>query len=92
MGDVPVPVEKGPSVTDEISESLAYAAMRAAELGRTLLTGQKNGRVRRPVLFVLATVTLVAGAGSSASVDPLAIIGAIALVLLALTDAVVEVE
>ena len=55
-------------------------AARVEEGARAALTGDSSGRLRRPILFIIVGLSLVLGWPAA---------GLVALLLLALTDAVV---
>lgn len=84
MGDVPFPPEPEPTRVDEAKEAVRSAVYTTNRTVRTALTGDPQGRIRRTVLFVIAGVAL------GATLSPIAIVGMIAVLLLALTDAVAE--
>ena len=82
MGDVHIPAPDPSRVGAKVDELIASGH----ELYATAVTGQPAGRVRRPTLFVIAGVgVLLAGYIPFAGV-----VGLIAILLLALTDNVVE--
>lgn len=88
MGDVhispPAPGAIGAKV-DELMEA-------GHELYATVVSGHPQGRVRRPTLFLIAGVSIVLTYFLSCdylAVIP-AVVGLIAILLLALTDSVVE--
>lgn len=83
MGDVSIPKPKPGAVGAKVDELIEAGHTLYA----TVLTGDPNGRTRRPALFIIAIVTtLIAGLGYPAA----AIVAIIAMLLLALTDKVVE--
>ena len=85
MPDVPYPPDPEPSRLDEFAQKLVALRDRLDEGTRTAMTGEPSGRIRRPVLFALVAIGLLAGG----TWPPAAAIGAVALIWLALTDAVV---
>lgn len=82
MGDVhipePEPGRVGAKVADLIESGHEFYA--------TAMTGSSSGRVRRPTLFVLAGAGAVLGTEFVLA----AVVGLIAIVLLAFSDNVVE--
>lgn len=82
MGDVHIPAPPPNKVGAKVQELIESGH----ELYATALTGTPQGRVRRPTLFAIAMIGVAVG-----FVEPAALIVAlIAILLLALTDAVVE--
>lgn len=82
MGDVHIPAPAPNKVGAKVAELIESGH----ELYATALTGTPQGRVRRPTLFAIAMISVAVG-----FVEPAALIVAlIAILLLALTDAVVE--
>lgn len=81
MGTVPEEPEQEPTLADE----LASIRNRAATGLNVILTGDTQSRLRRPLLFVIV-------AGCLAFAEPVifAVIGVVALLLLAYTDRTVE--
>jgi hypothetical protein len=74
MPDVPLLPEKEDGATETM-------VRRVEEGTRAAVTGDPYGRLRRPVLFLIVGVALVLDAPA---------VGLVALLLLALTDAVVK--
>lgn len=75
----PEPVEEGPTIGEQVKDALLLAADDIKTGARLTFTGYARGSIRRPVLFVLVAVSIVVGWTAVALV---------ALLLLALTDAV----
>lgn len=83
MGQVHIP-KPPPNKVGAIVEDLIE---QGHELYATAVTGTPHGRVRRPTLFAIATVgTTLAGLGVWVG----AVVGLIAILLLALSDSVVD--
>ena len=82
MGDVHIPQPDPSAIGAKVEELIASGH----ELYATTLTGSPSGRVRRPTLFVIAGVGILLGT----QFFPAAVVGLIAILLLALTDQVVE--
>lgn len=85
MGDVHIPKPE-PGKAEKVGAKVADLAMSGHELYATTVTGQPQGRVRRPTLFIVAAV----GATVGTQFWIAAVIAIIAIVLLALSDQVVE--
>jgi hypothetical protein len=85
MGDVHIPQPEPNKVGAKVAELIASGH----ELYATTLTGHPSGRVRRPTLFLIAGIaTLMTLLGWS---QPwAALVAFIAIMLLALTDSVVD--
>lgn len=79
MVDTP---ETEPVSDDATEERVAQVIEGADRMVRVALTGDPKGRLRRPVLFVIVALGLVW--------TPLALLGLASLILLALTDAIME--
>ncbi len=82
MGDVHIPPPPPGKVGAKVDELIASGH----ELYATAVTGTPSGRVRRPTLFVIA----IAGIGIGAWWPMALVVSLIAIVLLAVTDGVVE--
>jgi hypothetical protein len=82
MGDVHIPKPAPNKVGAKVQELIESGH----ELYATAATGQPQGRVRRPTLFIIALV----GCGLGPTYGIAALIGLIAILLLALTDQVVD--
>ena len=82
MGDVHIPKTKPNAVGAKIGDLV----QSGHELYATTVSGQPQGRVRRPTLFLIAAV----GATLGTQFWVAAVIAIIAIVLLALSDQVVE--
>lgn len=80
MPDVPIPPKPTPTRAEQTRESLTEMAARVEEGARVALTGETDGRLRRPILFVLVGIALVLN---------LPALGLVALILLVYTDQVV---
>lgn len=88
MGDVHIPQED-PNTSQRIGAKVESLIADGHQLYASAVTGTPTGRVRRPTLFVLAGLgTLLA---TFPDFDILgAVVGLIAIVLLAISDNVVE--
>lgn len=82
MGDVYIPPPEPNKVGAKVNDLIASGH----ELYATAVTGTPAGRVRRPTLFVIAGLGTLLGTQFLLA----AVVGLIAILLLALTDAVVE--
>jgi hypothetical protein len=82
MGDVHIPKPKPNAIGAKVNDLIESGH----ELYATATTGQPQGRVRRPTLFLIALV----GCGLGPTFGIAALIGLIAILLLALSDQVVE--
>ncbi len=82
MGDVVIPEPDPSRVGAKVTELIASGH----ELYATAVTGAPSGRVRRPTLFVIAGIGMVLGTQFLGA----AVVGLIAILMLALTDSVVE--
>lgn len=82
MGDVHIPKPKPNAVGAKVGELIESGH----EFYATAVSGQPQGRVRRPTLFIIAII----GCGAGAFVPFAALVGVIAILLLALSDQVVE--
>lgn len=82
MGDVHIP-EPDPSAIGAKVHDLIESGH---EFYATALTGSPQGRTRRPVLFIIAGI----GLWGAADAWEFSLVGLIAILILALTDAVVE--
>jgi len=82
MGDVHIPKPPPNAVGAKVQELIESGH----EFYATAVTGQSSGRVRRPTLFVIAMVGCAVGTQFWGA----AVVGIIAMTLLALTDNVVE--
>ena len=87
MPDVPYPKPKEPTPSEIRVQRVRSAGEAVARSIRTLLTGDSDGRLRRPLLFVVAEVGVLAALVVD-GIAGIAIggIGMIALLLLAFTD------
>ena len=83
MGDVHVPTDPPNKVGAKVQELIDSGH----EFYASLLTGAPSGRVRRPTLFVIAGLGMV---GAILGFQLAGVAGLIAMLLLALTDNVVE--
>lgn len=82
MGDVHIPKPPPNKVGAKVQDLIESGH----ELYAQAVTGTPSGRVRRPTLFVIAGIGCAVG-----TVNPIgAVVGLIAILLLALTDQVVE--
>lgn len=88
MGDVPLKQDPEPSRSEVAIDWLAAITAQVLDLLSLLLTGERNGSVRRPVLFLVAALGLAAAVPATV----LAVVGLMAVMLLALTDTRVVVE
>jgi hypothetical protein len=79
--NIPEPDQNG------VGAKVADLIASGHELYATAVTGRPYGRVRRPTLFVIAIVGTTFG---SLGYWPAAIVAVVAITLLALSDAVVE--
>ena len=75
MVDTPQLTEREQGLADRVRQ-------RAEDAARTIVAGSPVGAVRRIVLYVIAVVAMVITAPT-----PLEVIGLVALILLAVTDA-----
>lgn len=82
MGDVHIPKPDPSRVGAKVNDLI----MSGHEFYATTVSGQPQGRVRRPTLFLIAAVGAIVGT----QVWVAAVIAIIAIVLLALSDQVVE--
>lgn len=83
MGDVHIPKPDPSAIGARVDELIAAGH----ELYATVVTGAPSGRVRRPTLFLAA----IAGTAGAILGAPIAgVIAIIAILMLALTDNVVE--
>ena len=82
MGDVHIPPPDPSRVGAKVEELIASGH----ELYASVVTGSPHGRVRRPTLFVMAAFGTIIGTEQTLG----AIVALIAIMLLALTDSVVE--
>lgn len=82
MGDVNLPKPEPGRVGAKVHELVESGH----ELYATAVTGHPSGRVRRPTLFVIAIASIAAGVFVPAAL----VVALIAILLLALTDSVVE--
>lgn len=73
-----VPIRPKPPEPPTVAERLEPAAIAA----RVILTGDPNGRVRRPLLFSIAML----GSALAPSIPVFAVVAIVAIVLLAYTD------
>ena len=80
MPDVPIKPPAPPTKAERTATALSEMAARVEEGARAALTGDPAGRLRRPVLFIIVGLALALGWPA---------LGLVALLLLALTDAVV---
>jgi hypothetical protein len=80
VGDVHIPAPPPNAIGAKVDELIASGH----ELYATTLTGTASGRVRRPTLFVIAMI----GAAAGTQVWIAALVGIIAILLLAFTDSV----
>lgn len=71
----------------KVGAKVAELVESGHELYATTITGHPSGRVRRPTLFVIA---IVGGVLSLADVPFAGVVGIIAILLLLITDSVVE--
>ena len=84
MGDVPMLPEPEPSATERTVEEVGALYRRA-------LTGDPHGRVRRKTLFLIAEIGIVIAIALGGAVGLIAgVVGLIAVLLLAMTDDVVD--
>ena len=88
MPDVPYPKPKPPTRGEVTRTRLADSLSSLVASVRSALTGDANGRIRRPALYVIAAIS-IGIAMSVESVIP-SVVALVAVMLLALTDAVVE--
>jgi hypothetical protein len=84
MVTTPTPPPAEPTVTEQRIAAAQVVAAHVIAFTRQALTGDRAGRMRRPALYVIA------GAALAVSGSPLGMLGLVALMLLALTDAVTE--
>lgn len=82
MGDVHIPKPDPSRVGAKVEELIASGH----EFYATAVTGSSSGRVRRPTLFVIAGLGIIGGTEHLFA----AVVGLIAILLLALSDNVVE--
>ena len=85
MPDVHIPQED-PTTSQRVGAKVESLIADGHELYASAVTGTPSGRVRRPTLFVIAIV----GAAMGPLFPPAAIPAVIAILLLGMTDAVVE--
>lgn len=83
MGDVHIPAPPPNKVGAKVAELIESGH----ELYATAVSGHPQGRVRRPTLFSIAAGGIV---GAMLGLPLAGVIGLIAIVLLALSDSVVE--
>lgn len=83
MGDVHIPKPPPNAVGAKVAELIESGH----ELYATAVTGSSSGRVRRPTLFVIAGAATV---GATLGFQLAGVVALIAILMLALTDAVVE--
>lgn len=81
MGDVHIPKED-PTTSQRIGAKVESLIASGHELYAETLTGQKQGRTRRPTLFIIAAI----GTGLAVQFPVGALIALTAILLLALTD------
>ena len=87
MGDVHIPKPPPNAVGAKVQELIESGH----ELYATALTGTPQGRVRRPTLFALASIGVIISIAFNGVVGLVAGgLALIAILLLAMTDAVVE--
>lgn len=84
MGDVHIPQPESSKVGAKVHDLIESGH----EFYASTLTGTPSGRVRRPTLYLVAIIGLLADMAGFFPAG--AIVAGIAIVLLALTDAVVE--
>lgn len=83
MPDVPIPPEPEPTRAEEFYQAVwGFGGYVDAQVRRAV-TGDTDGRLRRPVLFVLVGLSVVMGGPASGIMVG---VGLIALILLAFTD------
>ena len=87
MPDVPIPPTPEPTKAQQLAAELRAAKNDSERLFRYALTSDARGRVRRPLLFVCTAACIALG---GAGFMPATIVALIALMILALTDSVVE--
>jgi hypothetical protein len=83
MGDVHIPAPPPNKVGAKVAELIASGH----ELYATTVAGHPSGRVRRPTLFIIAGAATV---GATLGWQLAGLVALIAILMLALTDAVVE--
>jgi hypothetical protein len=82
MGDVSIP----PDPPNKVGAKVQDLIESGHELYASAVTGSPQGRVRRPTLFAIAAIGTVVGTQFFVG----AVVALIAIVLLAVTDSVVE--
>ena len=82
MGDVHIPKPEPSKIGAKVDDLI----QSGHELYATTVSGQPQGRVRRPTLFLIAAIGTMVGTQFWVA----AVIAIIAIVLLALSDQVVE--
>lgn len=85
MADTNIPQED-PTTSQKVGAKVASLIEAGHSLYAEVATGDANGRTRRPTLFVAAIVAI----GLGAVWAPALLVALIAIMLLALTDQVVE--
>lgn len=85
MPDVPYPKETEEKA-DEFKQALWGFGGAVGAVTRTAITGERAGRVRRPILFLIVGI----GLWGAADWWLFSLVGLIALLILALTDQVVD--
>ena len=85
MGDVVIP-KPDPTTGQRVGAKVQDLIDSGHEFYASAVTGSPSGRVRRPTLFVIAAVGTLVGTQQLVG----AVVALIAIVMLAVTDTVVE--
>lgn len=85
MGDVHIPKED-PTKVQRVGARVQELIDSGHQFYAATLTGDPAGRVRRPTLFIVAIIAT----GVGAFAPPALVVSLIAILMLALTDQVVE--
>lgn len=88
MPDVPILPE--PERDEEFADKLVALRNRLDDVAHVALTGDTTGRVRRKVLFLIAAFSILALARDGIAGIVIGGVGLIALLMLAMTDDVVD--
>lgn len=87
MGDIPFPPEVPPTKVERLIETGRATGDEFVALTKVAFTGTRTGRIRRKVLFTIVGVSLVLGGALGVIGGG---IGLIAMLMLAMTDDVVD--
>ena len=90
MPDVPYPKPKPPTRVKVTRNRVIEAAVSVVDAIHVASTGDRNGSLRRPILFVIAVASVGIAMFAEPPGHPLGVVALVAILLLALTDAVVE--